>query len=128
MAELTLDPSTTTKTEAIAVAQRAMSLYERGRQKAKAIKQAAKPMIEQAAESAAVGVGGAVAGLVDASMPKIPKTNLRTDLVLGTAISAVSLAAADELYGRLLGGLGSGMVAFSLGDAARTWAKNTFAR
>jgi hypothetical protein len=63
--------------------------------------------------------GGGVAGVAAVKMPHLPKTKIRTDLALGTAIAAgVALGVFDE-HGPHVAAFAQGMLGYGTGDSVK---------
>ena len=87
-----------------------------GMQKHKAVaKHAGATVIDGIAASA----GGGTAGVMAVKLPHLPKTKVRTDLVVGSAIGvAVAVGFFDEL-GRHVAAFAHGMLGYGTGDAVK---------
>jgi hypothetical protein len=63
--------------------------------------------------------GGAAAGVAAVKMPHLPKTKIRTDLVVGTGISiGVAMGVFDE-HSQHVGAFAQGMLGYGTGDAVK---------
>jgi hypothetical protein len=70
-------------------------------------------------DGVAAGAGGGTAGLLAVKFPHLPKTKIRTDLVVGAAIgAAVAVGFFDEL-GRHVGAFAHGLIGYGTGDAVK---------
>ncbi len=88
-----------------------------GIQKHKAVaKHAGKTVVAGAAAAA----GGAIAGGLAVKMPHIPKTKLRTDLVLGAAVGGACAFGVFDEHSETVGALAHGLIGYGTGDAVKT--------
>jgi len=63
--------------------------------------------------------GGGVAGVAAVKMPHLPKTKIRTDLAVGTAIAVgVAMGVFDE-HSQHVGAFAQGMLGYGTGDAVK---------
>ncbi len=69
--------------------------------------------------SALASVGGAVAGLAAVKMPHLPKTKLRTDLVLGALIGGATAAGVFDEAAAMVGAVAHGLLGYGTGDAVK---------
>lgn len=80
-----------------------------------AAKQAGKTVV---CGLAAAG-GGAIAGAMAVKLPHIPKTKIRTDLVVGAVIGGAVAAGMLEEHGEAVGALAHGLIGYGTGDAVK---------
>jgi len=70
-------------------------------------------------DGVAASAGGGTAGVMAVKLPHLPKTKLRTDLVVGSVIgAAVAVGFFDEL-GRHVAAFAHGMLGYGTGDAVK---------
>ncbi len=93
-----------TKTEAVEKLQRAQASLKRLREEGKRVAKQGTNVIMTAA-------GGAAAGILSVQMPKVPNTNVDTDLALGSVLVALGVADIAGEFSEQVTALGSGMLA-----------------
>ncbi len=82
-------------------------------------KAAAKHAGVTAVGSVVACAGGAAAGVAAVKLPFIPKTKIRTDLAVGTAIAVgVAMGVFDE-HSQSVGAFAQGMLGYGTGDAVK---------
>lgn len=82
-------------------------------------KQTAKHAGATAVDGVAACAGGGTAGVMAVKLPRIPKTKLRTDLVVGSVIAAAVAVGFFDEVGRHVGAFANGMLGYGTGDAVK---------
>jgi hypothetical protein len=82
-----------------------------------------KAVAKHAGVSVVCGVlasaGGALAGLAAVKLPHIPKTKVRTDLVLGGLIGAATAAGVFDEHAPMVAAVAHGLLGYGTGDAVK---------
>lgn len=107
-----MDLSTVSKTDLQAKLERARSI-------AKAARVQGARVMQQSVQSAMIVAGGGLAGVLDAKMPTLGSTGVKTSLALGGALVAAALFELAGEYSDEMAALGAGMLAVDAAERAK---------
>jgi hypothetical protein len=99
----------------------AMSRYERLGGALRRAKDELKAGARIGTHAMLAGAGGIAAGFVEAKMPMIPNTTLRTNAVGGAALVLGAVTGIFSEYSDQIGSFGAGVLALSLGKEAEAY-------